>query len=79
MSTTDPPMGTHHTAGILPSINDAMAIAVLLATYMVRIAATGPGVDAPWFLYVTTDMLIPMLAAIWLFAAATYTVVRRLR
>lgn len=70
---------THPGATMLPSTNDTMAIVVLLATYMIRIAATGPGVNPPWFLYLATDFLLPVMAGGWLFMSAGYALYRRLR
>lgn len=65
--------------GILPSINDSLAGAIIIATYLVRIASAGSGGwSPPWWLTVTTDVVLPIFAALWLFAAASYALFRPL-
>ena len=68
-----------HTAGMLPSINDLTAIGVMFFVYVIRIASLDPQFSVPWYLTVSTDLLIPTLAAMWLWVSALYVVVQRFR
>jgi len=65
-------------SGTLPSVNDTLAGLVLVAVYLIRIASAGPeGWAAPWWLTVTTDVVLPILAALYLFAVASYVLLFR--
>lgn len=64
-----------HTGGLLPAINDLVAIAVLLVVYLIRFAALSDQYEVTWYLIVTTDLVIPLIAAIWLWVAAMYALV----
>lgn len=65
--------------GPVPSVNDLMAILVIGAAYLVRIGTLGePGWHAPWWLTITTDLLLPSMAGAWLFVVATMVAISRL-
>jgi hypothetical protein len=59
-------------AGILPWVNDLVAVGVLFFVYVVRIGFVEEGVRAPWWLSVTTDAVLPVLAAVWLLVVPAY-------
>lgn len=73
MATTD----ATHTAGILPATNDLAAVIVIGVTYLIRFAAVTPEVTVPWWLTVTTDVFLPVLAGAWLWVAAMYALYQR--
>jgi len=58
--------------GLVPNTQDAVAIVILALVYLIRIAATGPAVTAPWYLLITTDLIIPLIAATWLYVSAFF-------
>lgn len=58
--------------GLFPSVNDILAAAIILATYVIRLVATTTPTRPPWWLSVMTDFILPGLAAAWLFVIAMY-------
>lgn len=67
-------------AGLAPSINDGMGILVIVAVYWIRIAGeSAEFVVLPWYTRVMTDVFLPLLAGLWLWAAALMTLYYRLR
>lgn len=67
-------------AGFAPSVNDAMGIAVVVAVYWIRIAGENADfVTLPWYTRLTTDLFLPILAGLWLWAAALLTLHYHLR
>lgn len=66
-----------HTSGILPATNDLIAGAAVLGAYITRFGALAEGVGpSPWLLplYLTTDLLLPLLGALWFVAVPMYRV-----
>lgn len=64
---------TRRDRGLLPPTQDVMAILVLGAAYFMRIAsAADPDVATPEVLVLTTDMLIPVSAGLWLWVGAMF-------
>lgn len=76
MATTDT-----HTAGIAPSINDLVATVAILGAYLVRVGTVVEATSAAWVwpLVLVTDVVLPLLAAVWLLVVPTYSVVTRIR
>lgn len=70
---------TNHTAlGLLPSVNDVTAGLAILFVYTLRFITLGdPSISAPWYLAVTTDLLLPLLAGVWLWAYSMYLLLGR--
>lgn len=69
-------MATNHpTVGVMPATNDIVAGGVVLLAYAMRIGYVEEGQAASWVLQVTTDLLLPVLAGLWLFVTAMYVVV----
>ena len=65
------------TRGLLPDVEDLAAIGILVITYLIRLVATDPDIEPPWFLYVATDLILPSLAGAWLFVATMFVLIRR--
>lgn len=53
------------------TIHDLAALAIIFAVYLIRFAAMGPEYGAPWWLSVTTDVVLPSMAGAWLFVVAS--------
>ena len=70
---------TEHHAGILPNVNDLMAMTILSVLYIVRLASLGDTYSVPWWTTVVTDAILPTLAGLWLWAAAMYVVYKRVQ
>lgn len=58
--------------GLFPSVNDILAAVVIVFVYTIRIVETTNGVPSPWYLSATTDAIIPLLAAAWIWVMAMY-------
>ena len=71
MATTE---HVEHTAGVIPSVNDLVAGGVILLTYAIRVGVVEEGRESPLYLglYATTDVILPLLAGLWLLAVPTY-------
>ena len=67
----------HHTSGILPTTNDLVAVAVLAITDLIRLATLSPEYVAPYYLTLTTDLILPIMAGAWFWIVAMYTVIKR--
>jgi len=67
----------HYPDQTLPVINDILASGVLITIYLIRFAALDSQFSVPWFLLVTTDVLIPLLAATWIWVGAMYALQQR--
>ena len=68
--------------GIVPSLNGLVAAAVILGTYVTRYGVVYEGVDAGvWLLplYLTTDLILPVLAAAWLLGLPTAMLAEKIR
>lgn len=77
MATTNP-----HTAGLLPATNDLLAFLVLAGVYLTRIGVVAEGVTPGWWLaplYLTTDLLLPLLAGLWVLGVPVWQVWTRCR
>lgn len=69
------------TEGMAPAVNDIVAGLVIIAAYVTRYGVIGEGVAGEWWLLpliLTTDLLLPLLGAIWLLLVPTYSVYRRI-
>lgn len=74
MTDTQP---TTVTPGMLPTINDLAAGLAILLVYVTRFGTVTEGVAAPPYLTVTTDLLLPLLGALWLLVVPTYQVIQK--
>lgn len=67
-----------HTEGTMPSVNDILAVGVIATVYFIRLASVPtPGAPLPWWLTVTTDAILPILAGAWVWAGAMYALAKR--
>lgn len=66
-------------AGLVPSTNDLIAAGAVFLAYVIRFGSIAEGVDATPWLTLTTDCLIPLLAAVWLLAVPTYQLCTHVR
>lgn len=64
------------TRGVVPAINDIAAALAVLAVYVVRFGTVAEGGSPGLALTVTTDFIVPVLAAVWLLVVPVYRVVR---
>jgi hypothetical protein len=67
------------TAGVVPAINDVVAGVILVGVYLVRIGYVAEGMTGPWYLAVMTDVVVPLLAAVWLLVVPTVRVLAYVR
>lgn len=65
-----------HTAGMVPAVNDIVAALALVAVYVVRVGHVAEGTAVPLPLQVATDVVVPVLAAVWLLVVPVWQVVR---
>ena len=65
------------TKGLVPDVQDLVAAGIITVTYLLRIAATDAEFSPPWFIYLTTDLLLPSMAGAWLFVATMFILIRR--
>lgn len=71
-----------YTRGLMPAVNDLLAVAVVLSVYVVRFGTVAEGVEPSLALvplYLTTDLLLPLLGATWLLAMPTVQLWQRLQ
>ena len=69
-----------HTEGIAPAVNDLLAGGVVGAAYVTRYAVLAEQVERAWWhlpLFLATDLLIPLLGAVWLLAVPTWMLYQR--
>lgn len=68
----------HAAMGLLPSLNDVTAGLAIVFVYTLRFVTLGdPTINAPWWLAVTTDAVLPVLAGLWLWAYSMYLLLAR--
>jgi len=70
----------HHTAGLLPAVNDIVAILAISGVYLTRFGMLAEGVEPGLVhlpLLLTTDLVLPVAAAAWLLAVPVWQVVTR--
>jgi hypothetical protein len=67
-----------HATGVLPPINDIVAGIAMFFAYVVRFGVITEGVGGWWGLRVTTDVILPVLGAVWLLVVPTAQVLKRL-
>jgi hypothetical protein len=70
---------TEHTAGIMPAVNDIVAGVAIAFAYVVRFGTVAEGQAAGLPLRVTTDLLLPLIGAVWLLVVPTYQVCQKVR
>lgn len=66
--------------GVVPPTNDLVAGLVILGTYITRYGILAEGVEGVWWhvpLILTTDLVIPLAAALWLLVVPVWTVWKR--
>lgn len=71
---------SEHTAGMVPAVNDIVAGFAVLGAYVTRYGVVAEGVPTTWWhapLLVTTDLLLPLLGAVWLLAMPTWALYQR--
>jgi hypothetical protein len=63
-------------AGLMPATNDLAALLAICGAYITRFGVVAEGVAAWWHLplVVTTDLLLPVLAGVWLLVVPVYQV-----
>ena len=69
------------TTGMMPAVNDLIAGAVVLGAYITRYGTIAEGVAGEWWLIpliLTTDLVLPLLGAIWILAVPTWSLYRRI-
>lgn len=66
-----------HTAGVVPAVNDLLAGLIIVALYVVRVGAVAEPGGAWLGLRLVADVVVPVLAAVWLLVVPTYRVYRR--
>lgn len=60
-------------SGMVPAPETLLAWAILAVVYLIRIASIGA--SPSWLLRVTTDLLLPLLAAGWVFVSSIYVLI----
>jgi hypothetical protein len=65
--------------GVLPTTNDLAAGVAIAAVYITRWGVVAEGGSPWWVLAIATDLILPVLAAVWLLCVPTYQVVERVR
>lgn len=72
-------MTVEYTRGVVPSVNDIVAGLAVTGAYVTRFGVVAEGVSGPWLLplYLTTDVVLPILGAIWLLALPGYALWHR--
>jgi hypothetical protein len=67
-----------YTAGIIPAVNDLVAIVAVVGAYITRFGVLAEGASAWWHLplFLTTDFLLPLLAGVWFVGVPVYRSVR---
>lgn len=64
--------------GVIPSVQDLLAGGVLVVTYYLRLGLVAePGATVPDLLVITTDFVIPVVAASWVWVAAMFLLIER--
>lgn len=64
--------------GLTPSVQDILAVAIIAATYLLRIGSAGdPEIGVPYLLTITTDVILPVMAGAWLFVTAFFVVLKQ--
>jgi len=69
------------TTGMVPAVNDLIAGIAILGAYVTRYGVIAEGIDGGWWLIpliLTTDLILPILGAIWLLAVPTWSLYRRI-
>lgn len=66
-----------YTAGIMPAVNDLVAIVAVLGAYVTRFGVVAEGVESWWHLplFLTTDAVLPLLAGAWFVGVPLYRTV----
>lgn len=60
--------------GPLPSLNDTVGGVIIVFAYLNRLYALAqPDAHYPWYGEVMTDLLLPSVAASWIFVMAMYS------
>jgi len=72
-------MTTEHgyTAGLIPAVNDLAAGISICGAYITRFGLLAEGVASTWWhlpLLLTTDLILPVLAAVWLLGVPVWKV-----
>jgi hypothetical protein len=68
------------TRGVVPAVNDIVAALVILGAYVVRIGIVAEGTGWAWWhlgLFAVTDVVLPILAGVWLLGVPVYSVWKR--
>jgi len=64
--------------GVIPSVQDILAGGVVAVVYYLRLGAAGdPQVRVPDLLIITTDFVLPSVAAGWLWVAAMFVLIEK--
>ena len=69
------------TRGVVPAVNDIVAALVILGAYVVRIGMVAEETRWAWWhagLFTVTDVLLPLLAGVWLLGVPVWSVYCRL-
>jgi hypothetical protein len=74
MATSD-----YTTAGIMPAVNDIVAVLAIAGAYVTRFGTVAEGEPPGILLEVTTDLLLPLCGAVWLLVVPMWTLWERSR
>jgi len=69
-------------SGVVPPTNDLVAAVVIVATYISRFGVLAEGAGGSWWhapLLVTTDVVLPLAAGLWLLVVPVWSVWTRCR
>lgn len=70
------------TNGFMPAVNDIVAFGAMFGAYVVRFGTVAEGISGEMWLIpliLTTDLVLPILGAIWLLGVPVYQMYRRLQ
>jgi hypothetical protein len=71
-----------HNGGLMPSVNSLAAAGILFLTYVARFGVIYEDIEPDLLylpLYLTTDLILPVLAAAWLLGVPTAMLVEKIR
>jgi len=68
-----------HTGGFMPTVNDLVAGVAVIGAYVTRYGVLAEGQTPSLLLQFSTDLLIPLLGAVWLLAVPVCQVVQKVR